>query len=213
MTIGTLPNGAQGGDSDSICDGQTARALAAVGVRFLVRYVSRTTPNHTGDLSPVERQAILTAGLAVGYVQHCPLAGWAPSSDRGVAYGGAAVTNLRAVGASPGVCVWRDWEGVLPDSPSVECIADINSWNRQVLSGGFVPGLYFGFNGVLNGADLYWRLTCRHYWKSASDVAAPDVRGWQMIQTIAPSPVAWYDWDRDVVVTDALGGTPVWDMP
>jgi hypothetical protein len=34
-----------------------------------------------------------------------------------------------------------------------------------------------------------------------------------MIQTIAPSPVAWYDWDRDVVVTDALDGTPVWDMP
>jgi hypothetical protein len=120
---------------------------------------------------------------------------------------------MRWIGAPSGVVIWRDWEGVLPGSSSADCIADINAWNSAVKQGGYVPGIYFGFNGILDGSDLYWRLTCAHYWKSASVVPAPEVRGWQMIQSLAPSPVAGYDWDRDVVMRDALGGLPIWDLP
>jgi hypothetical protein len=213
LRTGILPPGSQGGDSDAVCAPATARALSAAGAKFLIRYVSRTTPNHSGDLSAGERKAILSAGLGVGYVQHCPLAGWVPSGPRGLAYGAAAVANLVSIGATPGICVWRDWEGVLPGSSATDAIADINSWNQQVSGGGFVPGIYVGVNEVLSGSDLYWRLTCSHYWKGASIVPTPAVRGWQMIQSLAPSPIPNYDWDRDVVMQDALGGSPVWDLP
>jgi hypothetical protein len=213
MTTGILAAGTSGGDSDQVCDLATAQALHAAGVRFLLRYITRTSPQHTGDLSISERAAILHASVAVGYVQHCPLAGWAPSRARGQAYGIAAASNLKSIGASPGVCVWRDWEGVLPNASSADSIADINSWNAAVIAGGFVPGIYFGYNGILDGSDLYWRLTCSHYWKSASTVPVPEIRGWQLVQSFAPSPVVGYDWDRDVVMQDSLGGLPIWDLP
>lgn len=182
-------------------------------MRFLIRYISRASPNHSGDLSSAERERMLNAGLAVGYVQHCPLSGWTPSAARGQAYGAAAVANLISVGASPGVCVWRDWEGVLNGSSVADCIADINSWNKEVVGGGYRPGIYIGFNEILSSSDLYWRLTCAHYWKGASVVPAISVRGYQIIQSLAPSPVPGYDWDRDVVLKDALGGSPIWDLP
>lgn len=210
--IGTLPPGILGGDSDQVCDAQTAKALYKTGVRFLLRYITRTSPQHTGDLSSSERGAILSAGIAVGYVQHVPLVGWAPSAARGTSYGTAAVANLRHIGATHGALMWRDWEGVMPSSSAAECIADINAWNSAIIAGGFVPGIYFGFDGILDSHDLYWRLTCQHYWKSASTVPAPDIRGWQLIQTLAPSPVPGYDWDRDVVMKDQLGNLPLWDM-
>jgi hypothetical protein len=123
------------------------------------------------------------------------------------------VSNLRSIGATPGVCVWRDWEGLVPGSTASDCIADDNAWNLAVTQGGYVPGIYFGYNGILTASDLYWRLTCAHYWKSASTVQAPEVRGWQMIQSLAPSPVQSYDFDRDVIVQDALGSLPIWDLP
>jgi hypothetical protein len=210
---GTLPPGTIGGDSDSICTPGIAKDLFACGIRFLFRYISRTTPNHSGDLTAQERLVMLNAGLAVGYVQHVPLAGWAPSRGRGAAYGIAAVDNLRLVGATPGVCVWRDWEGILPGSSSADCIADINAWNAEVKASGYVPGIYVGFDDVLTASQLYWRLTCSHYWRDyAPGRIVPAVRGYQILQSQAPSPVDGYDFDRDVIMQDALGGLPIFDL-
>lgn len=210
--IGTLPPGTQGGDSDAVCSASTAADLYIAGVRFLLRYLSRTSPQNSGDLSVSERLAIMASGLAVGYVQHVPLTGWMPSQSRGQAYGKAAVANLRQIEASLGVSVWRDWEGVLGQASLADCIADINAWNSAIAAGGYVPGIYVGFNQILDASDLYWRLTCKHYWQSASSVPVPVIRGYQMIQSLAPSPVPDYDWDRDVVMADALGGLPIWDI-
>lgn len=213
MTAGVLPVGSQGGDSNSPCSFAIAQALHLSGVRFLLRYLSRTTPQHTGDISAAERLGILGAGIAVGYVQHYPGNGWLPSAARGTAYGHAAVANAKQAGAPNGICLWRDWEGLIETATVADCIADMNAWSVAVAAGGYLSGIYVGFNCVLGSSDLYWRLTCRHYWKSASTAPVPEMRGYQMIQSLAPSPVPDYDWDRDVCVVDALGGTPMWDMP
>jgi Domain of unknown function (DUF1906) len=213
MTAGTLPDGTTGGDSDQVCTPALAEELYHAGVRFLLRYLSRTTPQNTGDISVIERAAILAGGISVGYVQHYPGSGWMPSAPRGNAYGLAAVANLKQIGAPPGVCVWRDWEGLILSATAEACIADMNAWNDAVASFGYVPGIYVGYDAILGASDLYWRLTCKHYWKSESTVPVPEVRGYQMIQSIAPSPVEGYDWDRDVVVADLRGGLPIWDLP
>lgn len=212
MTAGKLPSGTHGGDSNAICTPDIAWRLHATGLRFLLRYLSRTSPQHSGDISGIERSNILGAGLAVGYVQHYPGNGWLPSAARGQAYGVAAAINLKAIGASSGVTVWRDWEGCVT-CPAAECIADMNAWSSQVKSAGFLPGIYVGYNAILDANDLYWRLICQSYWKGASKCPTPVIRGWQMVQTLAPSPVDGYDFDRDVVLMDGLGDLPSFDLP
>jgi hypothetical protein len=61
---------------------------------------------------------------------------------------------------------------------------------------------------------MFFNLKTTHYWKSGSRVPDIPVRGYQMIQYIAPRTdpdrVAGVEIDRNVTVTDALGGTVSW---
>ena len=116
MTLATAPAtiGAQGFDADSVIGSDTAKALAAAGFGFAVRYLSRTTPQNNGDLSAAEIGWITDAGLALMAVQHCPLPGWSPTLALGTAYGTAAAVNAAAIGLPGGVSVWLDLEGVAP---------------------------------------------------------------------------------------------------
>ncbi len=169
-------------------------------------------PQHSGDLSAAERLTILSAGIAVGYVQHYPGDGWKPSAANGLALGAAAVANLISIGASPGVIVWRDWEGLDLSSSSAVSVADMNAWSQQIVAGGFVPGIYLGYDCIFDTNDLT-QLTCVHYWRTAGSVPML-VRGYQMIQSLpGESPAPGYDWDGDVVLRDGFGSLPVWDLP
>ena len=213
--------GAQGFDSDTALDAGTANQLYGTGFRFGIRYLSRTTPQHAGDLSPAEVQIILAAGLAIMPVQHVSARGWVPSASLGQQYGSAAAANAAQCGFPSGVSVWLDLEMVASYATAADTIAYVNAWAGAVEAAGFDPGLYIGalWSGVSNGEvnltgdDLYWRLRVTRYWKSMSTVPAIPYRGYCIIQAQAPSPVDGIAIDRNVVMADGFGGLPNWLAP
>jgi hypothetical protein len=202
--------GAQGFDSDTTIDQPAAAALKEAGFAFAIRYLSRLTPQAPGDLSYVEAQTILNAGLALMAVQHVSRPGWAPSAALGANYGDAAVANAVLIGLPRGICLWLDLEEVAPYATAGDTIAYVNAWAAVVTNGSFVPGLYVGANQPLSGDELYWRLRIRNYWKSASTVPDIPYRGYQIMQALAPSPIGGIALDRDVVLADNFGGLPYW---
>ena len=212
-TVAAAAPGAQGFDSDTTIVPAAATALIAAGFRFAVRYLSRTAPQNSSDLGGDEAQAILDAGLALMAVQHCPLPGWAPTAALGQQYGQIAARNAASIGLPAGLSLWLDLEGVADWSTITETIAYCNAWAAAVAAAGFPPGLYVGANQPLSGDDLYWRLRVTHYWKSASTVPDIPYRGYQMVQALAPSPVAGVAIDRDVILADNFGGLPMWLTP
>jgi hypothetical protein len=202
--------GAQGFDSDTTIDQTSAIDLKGAGFAFAIRYLSRSTPQAPGDLSNVEAQTILNAGLALMAVQHVSRPGWAPNAALGTDYGDAAVANAALIGLPRGICLWLDLEEVAPYATAEDTIAYVNAWAAAVANGNFVPGLYVGANQPLSGDQLYWRLRLRNYWKSASTVPDIPYRGYQMVQALAPSPIDGIALDRDVVLADNFGGLPCW---
>ncbi len=206
-TVRSIPNGAHGFDANSVISAAQAAQAKQQGFTFAVRYLSRTTPQNRGDLTPNEAATILTAGLGLMPVQHVAGEGWSPNQALGAQYGAAAATNTTAIGFPAGVNVWLDLEGVNQAATAQDVIAYCNAWSQAVSASGFVPGIYVGANAILSGAQLYWNLRFAHYWQSGSTV--PDIphRGYQLFQSIvagdAPFGVAI---DRDVAKTDALGG-------
>lgn len=206
-------SGAQGFDSDSAIMATAAKALYAAGFRFAVRYLSRSSPQSSADLSLAEADAILGAGLALMPVQHVARPGWAPSAALGQQYGKAAAQNALLLEFPPGVTVWLDLEGVASYAAAADAIAYCNAWAAAVALEGYDPGLYVGANQPLSGDDLYWRLRVARYWKSASTVPAIPYRGYCMVQALAPSPVAGVAVDRNVIMADQFGGLPIWVRP
>jgi hypothetical protein len=211
IAVGTP--GAIGFDSDTVIAPAIALQLRSAGFAFAIRYLSRTMPQNTGDLSAGEVQVILDAGLALMAVQHVQKAGWTPSARRGTAYGGAAVANAVECGLLPGIALWLDLEGVGPWVTAAQTIAYCNAWHDQVVGGGFVSGIYVGANQPLSAEQLYRELLVEHYWKSASTVPEIAERGYQMVQSLMPNPVSGFGLDRDVVMGDAMGGLPIWMAP
>lgn len=204
--------GTQGFDTDSALDAATAMALKANGFGFAVRYLSRTTPENPSDLTAAEATLILAAGLALMAVQHCPRPGWAPSATLGQSYGRAAVANAQLIGLPSGIILWLDLEEVASYVSAADTIAYVNTW-AEVVGAQYAPGLYVGANQPLTGDELYWRLRVTHYWKSASSVPDLAIRGYQMIQAVAPSPIDGIAIDRDVILADNFGGVPLWLAP
>jgi hypothetical protein len=211
-TVQAAPPGLQGFDADEALSSEVAAGLRRRGFTFCLRYVSRSTPSAPDDLSLEETEAILAGGLALMVVQHAPKAGWVPGRELGARYGMAAAANARSAGIKEGVNVWLDLEGVASGIASEDVIGYCNSWFEPVSEMGYRPGVYVGCNSILSGDELYWRLRTKHYWKSGSEVPEIPYRGYQLHQRITsiPDVINGIDIDRDVSLTDGLGGTAYW---
>jgi hypothetical protein len=212
VQVRAAPVGAKGFDTATALTDHAARAFAAAGFVFAVRYVSRFVPGPAGDLTAAEAQAILASGLALMAVQHCEMEGWAPSAARGARYGEAAAANAKAAGLPQGINLWLDLEGVASGTAASVVAAYCNAWYQAVAAHGYLPGLYFGVGQVLTGEQLYKDLPFQYYWKPDSKYV-PDVavRGQCMAQAIGSGFVLdGVAYDRDVTMADAGGHTPVW---
>lgn len=204
------PAGAKGFDTDTTLSADSARAFAAAGFQFAVRYLTRDATQANGDLSTAEAEDILQAGLALMAVQHVAPAGWAPTATLGRRNGLYAAINARRVGLPPGVTVWLDLEGVAAGTSADDISEYCDSWFDVVSSVGYVPGLYVGANSGLTGQQLA-ATKMRYFWRSASTV--PDIpgRGYCMVQTAiektGPGGIAY---DPDGVQADQAGQTPFW---
>lgn len=207
MTILVSNPGAWYADTDTQLSNSQCIQLKAAGFIGVIRYLSRFAGQASGDLGKSEMANIFGAGLSLGAVQHCPKPGWAPTIDLGSSYGINAVHNATSLGLETGMTIWLDWEGALRATLASQAIGYINQWAKTVASAGYRPGLYVGFNQILDGEQLYVDLVVQAYWRSASTVPDIPVRGYCMQQFLA-APIDGIEIDRNVVMRDAFGGTP-----
>ncbi len=207
--------GLHGFDADTAISGAAAAAFNEQGFQFCIRYLSRTSPQASGDLSSSEVQAILASGLSLMAIQHVSKPGWVPDATLGQQYGATAAANADSVGFPAGVNVWLDLEGIKSGVDSEDVIAYCNAWFDEVAAAGFVPGVYVGADCILDGDALFWRLKTQHYWRSGS--TTPDIpqRGYQLVQRItsAPDVVNGIAIDRNITMNDEFGDSVLWLSP
>ncbi|WP_233888237.1 DUF1906 domain-containing protein [Paraburkholderia flagellata] len=186
--------------------------MKAAGFGACIRYLSRSDTQGALDLSSNEANAVLGAGLALGAVQHVSAEGWSPSATLGATYGANAASNAQTVGVPPGVTVWLDLEGVNNAADAGDVIAYCNAWFAAVKNAGYQPGIYVGANCGLTGDQLFWNLQTQHYWESGSTVPTLPQRGYQMTQriTAAPDVLCGLNIDRNLMLSDSLGGQATW---
>jgi hypothetical protein len=202
--IQAATDGAQGFDADSVISLATAQQFVDDGYTFCLRYLSLGGGQAKGDLSADEASDILAAGLALMPVQHVHRVGWEPTAELGQTIGRNAARNAAAVGFPAGVNVWCDLESVAEGSSAEDIVGYCNAWFTAVAAAGYV-----GPDAGLTGDQLY-DLAVEHYWKSASDVPALPVRGYQMTQTLVPDAVHGLGIDGDTTQTDSKGGQALW---
>lgn len=211
------PNNLHGFDCNTKLDAELAKTLRDAGMRFAVRYVSRTTPGHTYDISRQERTAILSAGLALMIVQHVEAdgpPGWSPTPEKGTSYGQVAANLAFESGVTRGTSLFLDLEGVNTHVPASIVIEYCNNWHRAVVNGGYHPCLYVGWSSGLSGTQLYRNLRFDRYWGAynLNEDEQPITRGLCMRQSLQKR-VAGVLLDPDVIMPDKLGGVPFLDAP
>jgi hypothetical protein len=207
-TVEDAQPGARGFDTNRVITRELARAFAADGYRFCVRYVSHHEVEPAYDVTRAEVEGILAAGLALMLVQHVRARGWAPTGALGTSDGARAAAHAAEIGCPRGLSLWCDVEGFDSGVQPSEITAYANAWHQAVTAAGFTPGVYVG-TFALSGAQLHRRLAFRSYWKSGMKVADVEERGYQMVQSenLAAHGIQI---DRDTIQRDHLGGVPRW---
>jgi hypothetical protein len=201
-----------GFDTASTVSLAQAQALRACGFGFCARYLKRTPseqPPSTGPaLTVAEAEDLLACGLAIIPVQYGSST-LVPSAAAGTAVGEAAAINAFALGIPTGVTIWCDLEWSQDVSPDPNAtIAYANAWHDAVVDAGLRAGLYIGANVPLDGEAL-GELAFTSYWKSASRVAWPTPRGFQLVQGLTVE-LDGLSIDPDVSACDADGDRLVW---
>ncbi len=207
-TVQGAPNKSKGFDIDKPISKATAQQFARDGYKFCLRYLSLGAGEEEGDLTYQEAKNILEGGLALMPVQHVMDSGWYPTVELGNIHGDHAANNAIRVGFPPQVNVWLDLEGIKTGVSAEEVIAYCKAWYKPVEATGYLPGLYVGYNCVLNSQQLY-DLPFKHYWKSESEVPPVATRNYQMVQ-YPTEFVNGFSIDLDTTYIDDLGGVPQW---
>jgi len=190
-----------------------AQEFRKAGFVFALRYLSRSTPGASHDLTFDEASTITASGLGLMAVQHVMKAGWSPTAALGTSQGQAAAANAQAAGLPPGINVWLDLEGVAQGTAAQDVADYCNAWLAEVAPAGYLPGLYVGSGAVLDGEQLYEMLSFTYYWRSGSNVPEVATRGYCMVQTIDASfEIDEVAYDSNEVQADELGHVPVWAL-
>lgn len=202
--------GAIGFDTDTKLTLQTATSLRRKGYQFCLRYLSLGSQSNEGDLDSAETTLIIRSGLALMPVQHVRPPGWIPTETLGRHDGHAARVMAYRAGIPAHVNVWLDLEGIRPHTKETQILAYCNAWFDSVHAWGYLPGIYVGADCGLSSDALYHGLNTRHYWKSASTVPEPAVRGFQMRQTTIDKVCSGIIIDENVLQVDNLGDQVCW---
>ena len=216
--IQKAPAGSKGFDTDVPLSLAKAKQFKDDGYVFCARYISRLSTDDevaNGDLTRAEAENILNAGLGLMAVQHVSRTGWQPTGSKGTVYGNNAVNNAIFSGLPPGINVWLDLEDALTGVDRAglsdsDVINYCNNWFDRVSSAGYVPGVYVGFDAVLDSDQLFHSLNCQHYWRAPGDIPDIAVRGYQVTQPEIDIEVHGITIDVDITKTDRLGGQALW---
>jgi len=207
--VQSAPNKSLGFDVDSRISRSVAETFFNQGYKFCLRYIS-LGDEVTGDLSHEEATEILDGGLALMPVQHVPYPNWSPNYSLGQKYGYHAAENAVRIGFPTKVNLWCDLEGISSSAGAQDVIDYCNAWYDSVSQLGYLPGLYVGYDAVLNEDQLYYNLKFQHYWKSPSDVPTVPKRGYQMLQHDIDRIVNGINIDKNTTYIDNEGGQPQW---
>lgn len=195
-------------DVDQILTSAEASEFVKAGYLGVVRYIPRTSALAAGNLTAGEMQDILAAGLALSIVQHCPEPNWLPTAGVGSLYGSYAAQYAEATGLPKGMHIWLDLEMVNP-SAKVEDITDYcTNWFNEVQAGGYLGGLYVGWNTMLSSYQLYMNLPFRAYWKGYNADIAVATRGYMMTQH-PQQTLGAVTFDPDTISQDDIGDLPI----
>ena len=215
-TIARAPAGLIGFDQSEKLNSAQVRQYFASGYRFCVRYVSRDDDSRaananrgTPDLSGDEAQNILSAGLALMVVQHCPRPGWSPTGALGRTYGQNAASYAAEAEIPSGANVFLDLEGIAPGTAHSDIIDYGNQWFAAVQTGGYESGVYVGFDVFLSPDELFLDLATKHYWRADGNIPDISHRGYQLFQHVQ-YPDTPQEFDRDVTKDDAFGDAVLW---
>jgi hypothetical protein len=206
-TIESAPDGAKGCDCNFVVTPKMAQAFIDKGYSFIIRYIPRADgSNSGGDLSNAEANIILNAGLGLMAVQHVSKDNWHPTAELGTAYGTHAANYAKQVGLPVGINIWVDLEMVDTSANKADVIAYCKAWYDAVHAAGYIPGIYLGYQIVIDGHDAY-NLPYIHYWAAYNTDTIPAIRGYQLVQGTQVK-VGGIEVDPNTVKTDHKGGTP-----
>ncbi|HSY77174.1 MAG TPA: DUF1906 domain-containing protein [Bacteroidia bacterium] len=196
-----------GFDVDQPISASEADAFLKAGNIFCIRYIPRTPALIKGNLTGLELQMLLTAGLAVMVVQHVAEPGWQPSGALGTQYGQYAAAYAKAIGYQAGANVWLDLEEVADAATPEQVIEYCKAWYDAVLSTGYVPGLYCGYGTKLTPQQLY-DLPFTHYWNAYNGPGVA-TRGCQLLQR-TEQVLNGIKYDPNHLQKDNLNDLPIW---
>ncbi len=205
----SAPDNSTGCDCNVPVTEHLAQSIKDTGRIFVVRYIPRGAgTNKGGDLSNAEAHTILNSGLALMVVQHVANEGWSPDEALGTSYGSYAASYCKEVGLPSGVNVWLDLEGVNPNAAKYDVISYCNAWYNEVNAAGYVPGIYIGWQVIINNQDAY-NLPFAHYWAAYNADVVPAIRGYQLKQGLQIK-IGGVMVDPDTIHLDGKGGVPIW---
>lgn len=198
-------------DVDQPLSGAQAGEFVKAGYLACGRYLPRTPALMKGNLTALEIQILLTAGLSIFAVQHCPEPGWVPSAALGTLYGGYAAGYAKAIGLPPGMILWDDLEMVVDATPAWAVIDYCNAWYAAVNAAGYIPGLYVGYGAILSPEALYMKLPFKHYWRAYNGPEV-SIRGFQIVQETQQT-LNEIAFDPNRTQLDELGDSAIWLSP
>jgi hypothetical protein len=198
----------KGFDCNTKLSKATAVKFKKDGWKFAIRYVGRNTMANY-DIDGKELDNILSSGMDLGIVQHCPgVPGIIPTIETGKNWGANAREFAKELGYERTCILYLDLEDVNPAyKERQQDIYDYcNYWYDEVVQY-YTPGIYIGWHNYLSSMQMYENLKFMHYWKSLSNVPEPAVRGFEMTQHSGGTKFG-IQIDIDYVIGDKLGGVP-----
>jgi Domain of unknown function (DUF1906) len=118
-------------------------------------------------------------------------------------------------GLPAGINIWLDFEDAFTGFQDAglsesDVINFCNNWFAQVKSVGYIPGIYVGFDAILDSDQLFHSLNFQHYWRAPGDIPDIAIRGYQVTQPQIDIEVNGIIIDVDIAKTDRLGGQALW---
>lgn len=208
MVVKQAAAGAKGGDFNTVLSAQICKEAIESGLSFVIRYIPRTAALVAGNLTSAEIQTILTSGLGLSAVMHCPLPGWEPSAELGETYGQFCADYCKSIGLPGGMNIWLDLEEVSSAATAEDTIAYCQAWYSKVAEGNYLPALYVGWGNGLTPDELYKSTSFRSYWNGYNYDDGVSVRGFQIEQQ-TQKVLNGVSYDPDIVSTDLLGDLPI----
>jgi hypothetical protein len=211
-TVQKASQGLQVFDVNAPLTALQAKEFKEAGFVGAIRYLPRTSALMSGNLTYEEATLILASGLCLSAVQHVPLPDWLPTPELGSQYGGFAASYAKnTVGLPSGMVLWLDLEMVSKEATSEDIIGYCNNWASAVTEGGYLPGLYVGFQTGLSPEQLYANLSFTHYWR-AYNGGSVAVRGYQLIQHDQKT-LDGIEYDPSTTQNDNLLDSVIWLAP